>query len=490
MTEQKDIVKIDTLNRSVYIENVQHVIDVLKNNGKGGYFAISAGWGYGKTFVLEKLESKLSADADCIIIHYDCWKYDYYEEPLVALLASVADQLQDSAEQSQYIKNAKEIARIALKAMGYMAWESLLECGSALSKAKLFGVDIVKAAKEAYKDIKTDLNATDLPDYDTNSSLRKSLRIMQAVLNKLASEKKLVIVIDELDRCLPAYQIKILERMHHLIDGQSSITIYAINPEQLRKTIEQMYGGDSEERTNAYLKKFIDFQVPLLIGSMQDNIFERYCNNLADFEEIPDGDEYNDFCDIISNMFSECDARTINKIWAKQSLIHRLVYGDKNDSSKPSYKILCAELMILVILQWQKKVHGVGSVTIPNNGKPVSPDLFLFSARFTPADNIKKSIKDIYGLWQLWEKIAGSLNYDSVTFHKDGECTIIHLPDKELSIIESIGIYWCNASENKYMQYTMSGKNSWGTVSDYYRKQFVDNCYAIGEFYKLASIIV
>ena len=369
MTEQINNAKIDTLNRAKDIEKIQDVINVLKKNGKGGSFAISAGWGYGKTFVLEKLVEALSKD-DYVIIHYNCWKYDYYEEPLVALLSAAVDQLKDDNE-------LEKVAPVVNKALKYMLLESCLAVGRALSKAAFGGVDFVKAGEEAYKSIKKELNDFGLPEYDTNSSLQESLSIMQGILKKIASPKQLIIIIDELDRCLPAYQIKILERMHHLMDGQANIAIYAINPEQLHKTIEQMYGGDSEERTAAYLKKFIDFQVMLSIGSMKDNIYERYCENLADFEEIPDGEEFDEFCDIIPAMFSECDARTVNKIWAKQSLIHRLVYSDNNDSGKPSYKILCAELMILVILQWQKKVCGVDLITIPTKGTPVSSDVLL-----------------------------------------------------------------------------------------------------------------
>lgn len=470
MTEQEDISKIDTLNRDTYIQNIKHVIEVLKNNGNGGSFAISAGWGYGKTFILEKLESELSSNKDFYILRYDCWKYNYYEEPLMALLASMVDQLQD-------VDYIKEVLKTTVKALGYILGESILAIGSAASKKAFNGADFVEAGRKAYNDIKTDLNDFCLPDYDTNSSLRKSINIMREVLGKVASKKQMILVIDELDRCLPAYQIKILERIHHLMDKQKIITVYAINPEQLRETIRQIYGGDGEERTTAYLKKFMDFQIPLPVGELKSRIYNRYEKHFADFQNIPIGKEHDNFFDTVAKMFSRCDARTVNKIWEKQYLLHHIVFGENNNDDKLSYKILCLELMILVILQWRKKVFVDGSFSISNNEIVVSPEMLLSSIRFSSKTNEGNSLKMIQGLWQLWTDIAESLSYGSVTYHNEGDCKVIHLPNSERPLLEFIGIFWCNVSDNRYLKYIME------------TKEFEANCYAIGEFYKLACII-
>lgn len=470
MTKQVDISKIDTLSRDVYIKNIKHVIEILKNNGNGGSFAISAGWGYGKSFVLEKMESELCSNEDYIIIHYDCWKYNYYEEPLMALLASMVDQLQDDDD-------IREVLKVTVEALGYMFGESILAIGSAVSKMALGGVDVVRAGRKAYNDIKNDLNDFSLPDYDTNSSLRKSINIMRAVLEKVALKKQLILVIDELDRCLPLYQIKILERIHHLMDKQQGITIYAINPEQLRETVRQMYGGDSEERTTAYLKKFIDFQIPLTIGIMQSNIYNRYQKYFADFQDVPNGKEYDECLETIAKMFSECDVRTINKIWEKQYLLHRIVYGEMDNESKPSYKMIFVELMILIMLQWQKKVYNEAISIGLYNTTTVTPEMLVCSSGFVTKANGMRSIQSIRQLWQLWKDIATSLSYGSITTSKEGERTIIYLRKKDFSLLECIGIYWCNASNNKYLKYTME------------TKEFEATCYAIGEFYKLACII-
>lgn len=103
--------------------------------------------------------------------------------------------------------------------------------------------------------------------------------------------------------------------------------------------------------------------------------------------------------------------------------------------------------------------------------------MLLCSVKFNSKMNERNSIKTIQGLWQLWTDVASSLKYGSIRYYEEGERKVIQLPNKEMSLLEFIGVFWCNVSDNKYLKYTM------GT------KEFEANCYALGEFYKLACII-
>ena len=53
-------------------------------------------------------------------------------------------------------------------------------------------------------------------EYDKYYAFHKVVKKAREELSKLAEDQTLVIVVDELDRCLPDYAIKILERLHHL----------------------------------------------------------------------------------------------------------------------------------------------------------------------------------------------------------------------------------------------------------------------------------
>lgn len=48
---------------------------------------------------------------------------------------------------------------------------------------------------------------------------------------------------DELDRCLPAYTIKVLERLHHIFtDIDNVIVIIAMDKKQVEHVVGQIYG--------------------------------------------------------------------------------------------------------------------------------------------------------------------------------------------------------------------------------------------------------
>lgn len=83
------------------------------------------------------------------------------------------------------------------------------------------------------------------------------------VFNDIIVEKaeKLVIFIDELDRCKPSFAIEMLERIKHYFDDERIIFVVSLNKEQLIHTISNYYG--SEFDATRYLNRFFDISVNL-----------------------------------------------------------------------------------------------------------------------------------------------------------------------------------------------------------------------------------
>lgn len=80
-----------------------------------------------------------------------------------------------------------------------------------------------------------------------------------------------------MDRCLPAYAIKILERLHHIFYGiDNVIVIISIDRNQLEYSIKQIYG--EKVNVDKYLKKFIDFSLKLDNGEINKNFKENIMN--------------------------------------------------------------------------------------------------------------------------------------------------------------------------------------------------------------------
>ena len=72
----------------------------------------------------------------------------------------------------------------------------------------------------------------------------------------------MVIVIDELDRCNPAYAIKLLEEIKHYINSENITIIISTNLYQVSNSIKNLYGYNFD--VESYLDKTIDitFELP------------------------------------------------------------------------------------------------------------------------------------------------------------------------------------------------------------------------------------
>lgn len=91
---------VDVLNREQFIDMLYQLVNTMSDLKQGKIFSIDGTWGYGKTYVLEELERRLSPvvnedtyDDKFYVFHYNCWQYDYYEEPSVAIISAMLLEL-------------------------------------------------------------------------------------------------------------------------------------------------------------------------------------------------------------------------------------------------------------------------------------------------------------------------------------------------------------------------------------------------------------
>lgn len=88
--------------------------------------------------------------------------------------------------------------------------------------------------------------------------------------------QKLIIFIDELDRCRPSFAIEMLERIKHYFDDERVIFVVSLNKEQLIHTITNYYGSGFD--ATRYLNKFFDVNINL-------PVMDRYQKQSIEFSE-------------------------------------------------------------------------------------------------------------------------------------------------------------------------------------------------------------
>lgn len=230
--------------------------------------ALDGSWGSGKTTFLRMWQVKLT-EVGHTCLYLNAWQTDFAQEPLVAVVGELSNAIEKLAPKGKKGENLRRQMKSAKTIAESIAKRSL---PVVVKLATLGMLDTMLDTKDVIEKILSDFTSNivedRIKDYENGKSeieeFRKSLAALAEEVNKLKSDisAKVVIIIDELDRCRPIYAVQLLERIKHLFDVPGVVFILGINRSQLNHSIQALYGADFNARE--YLKRFIDidYQMP------------------------------------------------------------------------------------------------------------------------------------------------------------------------------------------------------------------------------------
>ncbi len=293
----------DKLSRDREVELIRKFIV----NAKGPYvLSIDGPWGTGKTFftklVFEKLKDEFQA------IYINAWESDYSTDPLITLI-------------SEFKSFASEDRLEKLTGKFFQLSKLVLPSAIRVASQGLISVDNLG---EELSRIGESYLMNRINNYEKEKS---SVSEIKSELEKSAEEAlggKVIIFIDELDRCRPDYAISLLERVKHFFEVPGLIFVLSVDEEQLSESIKVQYGGSFD--TRKYLNRFIDFKFSLTTQISREFIEDSLSRiGLSDFIRNRQGLGFNRLQDMISiieylsNNLS-LGARDVDQIIAKLNI--------------------------------------------------------------------------------------------------------------------------------------------------------------------------
>lgn len=281
----------DLLNRRKLAKNFLDVVISQTAN----VYSINAPWGTGKTWFLKFIEDECQ-NQNIPFIQFNVWETDYAKDPFQAILSELIKllhiQIKNIIAKNEIENLEKELASIKSIANKFLNLRKKLSYSIGLNHPTLpvsgeITVNPDTSSLAEYEDMKTTKN-------DFINSLKNFVN---------SFETKLLIAIDELDRCRPDYAITTLEIIKHFFNIKNVVFILAVDKEQLQATVKTMFGSSTD--TDAYLKKFVDIQYCLpesssisqfiryhiknVYPTIQKNFNELLAYNLAEYDN---GDWY------------------------------------------------------------------------------------------------------------------------------------------------------------------------------------------------------
>jgi len=319
--------KLDLLNRQPFITQLLDIAVAVSDKRKSACYAVDGEWGVGKSFVLDMIEEqaeKFGQEGEELprfcVFRYNCWEYDYYEEPLVSFVAAMLDDIESKTD--LFSPEVKERITKIFRAVG----SGLLTIAAHVIEEKT-GFDLLDAGKSGLSE--AEHNNKEKQAYDDHLSFKKALNALRDEISEIAKHQTVVFLVDELDRCLPEYAIRTLERLHHLTEGVSNVQIIlAVDRGQLEHTVKQIYG----EKANAkrYLRKFVDFDLKLPVGTVQENFDQRFENYVKCFQKESTVVKNEEIDQLKFLLLEGIEMRQRIALIEKCSLLHNLMLSDED----------------------------------------------------------------------------------------------------------------------------------------------------------------
>lgn len=206
--------------------------------------ALDSSWGTGKTIFLECLvdEMQKTHKDDIKVVHYNAWDYDYIEDAFLALSLSISDTIRNEQPAKDFIRKAS---------LAIAATTTLL--GREIIKKVSDGIINTENLAKAYESI--------FAQHKSKTAISKFQKCVEELVPRCNGNGKLVIVIDELDRCRPLFAIRTLEVIKHFFNLKNVVFVFGLDMSELSHSISTIYG--SGMNSSGYLRRFFDLHLKL-----------------------------------------------------------------------------------------------------------------------------------------------------------------------------------------------------------------------------------
>lgn len=273
----------DFLNFTGVSDTVAEII--IQAKGKPISIGVSGAWGVGKSSMIKLIRSALEARAqgrrsEFVFVEFNAWLYQGYDDARAALMEVIASTLQQEAQarQTGLDKTQELLKRVDWLRAAKVTIGSAIALSMGLPPLGLAG-EIIELGKKV---VAGDVSADDLSTLQgkvseasnaaggllkqrPESSPPKQIDAIRKCFEEALTEMNvtLVVLIDDLDRCLPPTTISTLEAIRLFLFLQNTAFVIAADDAMIKHAVRQHFQGVEEGLVTSYFDKLI--QVPIRV---------------------------------------------------------------------------------------------------------------------------------------------------------------------------------------------------------------------------------
>lgn len=238
---------------------------------------IFGGWGSGKTTLMRAIERQWERHPDVIPVWFTAWRYEKEPHLIVPLLDVLREELSKRAAQpgpqSSFRSAAAAVARAA---RAFMAGLTVT--------AKLPGM----TAQVDPEKIISALKSSENDGSESLSFYQVGFVLLRDAIRELSDSgaRRVVVFVDDLDRCLPENALDLLESMKLFFDVEGCVFVVGLDQEIAERAVEFKYRAPDDHANqqppvsgNDYIKKI--FQVPFVLPRIATDQLGDYLTTIA-----------------------------------------------------------------------------------------------------------------------------------------------------------------------------------------------------------------
>lgn len=231
--------------------------------------ALDGAWGSGKSHFLKCwVGEHLKGGRTTEVVYFDAFEHDFLDDPLIALTGLIGERLEKS--KSSVVQKAWGGIKRTAPSLVRTAGRTAVSIGTAglVNRAD----DWLDTGIEALSDQAKGALDEFWQKEDGKRAAMNAFREALVKLTELDEEgkptRKLIVVVDELDRCRPDYALSLLEIIKHFFNVDGVHFVLGCNMEALAESVRARYGAGYDGKR--YLQRFLSAQFRLRndIGSV------------------------------------------------------------------------------------------------------------------------------------------------------------------------------------------------------------------------------
>lgn len=206
-------------------------------------------WGSGKSSLIRMSMKSFEGDTGTVGLVFNGWLFEGYEDAKTALMGSILDAIQKETKMTAKAKKCiaglyKSVDKLKILKNGIKYGSDLILTGGIGTLTDMTVKTLVSKVKDNVGDVETTDVITAIQDELSNKEIREDIKQFQENFSELLKETKinrLVIFIDELDRCSPDTILETLEAIRLFLFTGNSIFIIGADERHISYAVKRKF---------------------------------------------------------------------------------------------------------------------------------------------------------------------------------------------------------------------------------------------------------